>query len=100
MIGTTAFVIVGILLFAIGLLGILLWRNMLIMLMSIEIILNGINLMFIAFSAQWQHLTGQIVVLFIMLITAAEVAVALALTAQIFRYSKNLDTGTWNRLKH
>ncbi len=93
------FIVVGILLFGIGLAGVLFWHNILIILMSIEIMLNGVNLIFVAYSAFWQQFEGQIFVLFIMLVTACEVAVALALTVLIFTRKLSLDTSLFSSLK-
>jgi len=98
MISIGSFLTVGILLFVIGLAGVLFWRNLLILLMSIEIMLNGINLLFVAYAAKWQHLDGQIFALFVMLVTAAEVAVALALAFAVFKRKGNIDVSQLNRL--
>jgi NADH-quinone oxidoreductase subunit K len=99
MLGVEAFVVVGILLFGIGLAGVLFWHNILIILMSIEIMLNGVNLIFVAYSAYWQQLDGQVFVLFVMLVTACEVAVALALAVLVFTRKWSLDTSLFSRLK-
>jgi NADH-quinone oxidoreductase subunit K len=93
------FIAVGIILFGIGLAGVLFWHNILIMLMSIEIMLNGINLIFVAYAAYWRQVSGQILVLFVMLVTAAEVAIALAITILIFRHKGNLDLSLFDRLR-
>jgi NADH-quinone oxidoreductase subunit K len=100
MISLGAFVTVGAILFTIGLAGVLLWRNLLIMLMSIEIMLNGVNLIFIAYASHWQNVGGQIFALFVMLVTAAEVAVALALLVLFFKRKDTLDTTILSRLRH
>jgi NADH-quinone oxidoreductase subunit K len=94
-----SFVLVGILLFGIGLVGVLFWSNILMILMSIEIMLNGVNLIFVAYSARWGGMAGQVFALFVMLVTAAEVAVALALTIVVFRRRESLDTSLFNMLK-
>ena len=99
MIDLGLFIAVGIILFGVGLAGVLFWHNILIMLMSIEIMLNGINLIFVAYAAYWQQVSGQIFVLFVMLVTAAEVAIALAITIQIFRHKGNLDLSLFDRLR-
>ena len=99
MIGIDSFIIVGILLFAVGLAGVLFWHNILIILMSIEIMLNGVNLIFVAYSAYWQQLAGQVFVLFVMLVTASEVAVALALTLLVFRRKESIDTSLFSKLR-
>jgi NADH-quinone oxidoreductase subunit K len=94
-----SFVLVGILLFGIGLVGVLFWSNILMILMSIEIMLNGVNLIFVAYSARWGGMAGQVFALFVMLVTAAEVAVALALTIVVFRRRESLDTSLFNMLR-
>lgn len=99
MIETGPFILVGVILFGIGLAGVLFWHNILIMLMSIEIMLNGVNLIFVAYSAKWQGVAGQIFALFVMLVTAAEVAVALALTILVYRRRESLDTSLFNLLR-
>ena len=80
-------------LFAIGIIGALVRRNALIIFMSIELMLNAVNLTFIAFSRFLDSLTGQIFVFFIMMVAAAEVAVGLAIVVAIFknRETINLD---------
>jgi NADH-quinone oxidoreductase subunit K len=93
------FIVVGILLFGIGLTGVLFWHNILIILMSIEIMLNGVNLIFVAYAARWGGVAGQVFALFVMLVTAAEVAVALALTILVYRRRESLDTSLFNLLR-
>lgn len=97
--GVGPFVLVGVILFGIGLAGVLFWKNLLIMLMSIEIMLNGVNLVLVAYAAYWHQMTGQVFALFVMLVTAAEVAVALALTIVVFRDRENIDTSIFGQLK-
>ncbi|MFQ6103052.1 MAG: NADH-quinone oxidoreductase subunit NuoK [Candidatus Glassbacteria bacterium] len=99
MIGYDAFIAVGIILFGIGLAGVLFWHNILILLMSLEIMLNGVNLILVAYAAYWQQLAGQVFVLFVMLVTASEVAVALALTVLVFRHRRSLNTSLFNRMR-
>lgn len=80
-------------LFSIGALGVLLRRNALIIFMSIELMLNSANLLFVAFARQFGDLNGQIFVFFTITVAAAEVAVGLALAVTIFRdrQSTNID---------
>ena len=99
MIDIGAFIVVGVLLFCIGFAGVLFWQDVLIMLMSIEIMLNGANLVLVAFSARWGEMGGQVLALFVMLVTAAEVAVALSLTYLIFHRKESLDTSLFDRLR-
>ena len=86
-------------LFSIGILGILIRRNMIILLMCIEIMLNAANLMFIAFSYKWGNMDGHIFVFFSMLVAAAEAAVGLALMVLIYRKFKIVDISYLDKLK-
>jgi NADH-quinone oxidoreductase subunit K len=86
-------------LFSIGILGILIRRNMIILLMCIEIMLNAANLMFIAFAYKWGNMDGHIFVFFSMLVAAAEVAVGLALIVLIFRKYRTTDIRMFDKLK-
>jgi NADH-quinone oxidoreductase subunit K len=87
------------LLFIMGALGVLIRRNPLIMFMSIELMLNSANLAFVAFARQFGQLNGQIIVLFVMTVAAAEVAVGLALIVIIFRNKHSIDVDLMNGLK-
>lgn len=87
------------LLFSFGLLGLMLRRNIIFMLMSLEVMLNAAALAFIAAGANWGEADGQIVFLLILSVAAAEVAVGLGLVLQIQRRFKTLDMDTANRLR-
>lgn len=87
------------LLFALGALGVLIRRNPLIIFMSIELMLNSANLAFVAFARNFNVLTGQIFVLFVMTVAAAEVAVGLALIVIIFRNKHSINVDLMNNLK-
>ncbi len=76
---------VSALLFAIGIAGVLLRRNLLVVLMSIELMLNAANLVFVTFSRMLGGVEGQVMVLFVMAVAAAEVAVGLAIVLIVFR---------------
>ncbi|MGH7322323.1 MAG: NADH-quinone oxidoreductase subunit NuoK [Candidatus Rokuibacteriota bacterium] len=80
-------------LFAIGVIGVLVRRNPLVIFMSIELMLNAANLAFVAFGAARGAADGQVIVLFVMTVAAAEVAVGLAIIVAIFRvrYRINVD---------
>jgi NADH-quinone oxidoreductase subunit K len=86
-------------LFAIGALGVLLRRNALIMFMSIELMLNSANLLFVAFARHLGNLDGQVLVFFVITVAAAEVAVGLALIVAIFRTKKSINIDEINLLK-
>jgi NADH-quinone oxidoreductase subunit K len=78
-------------LFALGLTGLLVRRNVMFMLMSVEIMLNAAGLAFVVAGAKWQQADGQVMFMFILAMAAAEVAVGLALILQMYRQVKTLD---------
>jgi NADH-quinone oxidoreductase subunit K len=86
-------------LFTIGIVGVLIRKNAIIIFMSIELMLNAVNLLLIAFSSYRSDPNGQIFVFFIMAVAAAEVAVGLAIIVMIFRNIKTIDISLLNRLK-
>jgi NADH-quinone oxidoreductase subunit K len=86
-------------LFAVGAYGVLARRNLLIILMSVELMLNGVNVALLAFARQWGSAAGQVLVLMVMAVAAAEVAVGLAIVISVFRNRKTVDTGDLNTLK-
>lgn len=88
---TSHALVVAAALVCIGTFGVLLRRNLLFMLLSLELVLNGVGLAFIAAGARWQQADGQIFVIFVMVMAAAEVAVGLALILQIYRRASSLD---------
>jgi NADH-quinone oxidoreductase subunit K len=85
MVGTAYYLYVAAILFGIGVLGVLIRRNAIVIFMSIELMLNAVNLTFVALSRQLQSIDGQIFVFFVMTVAAAEVAVGLAIIISIFR---------------
>ncbi len=90
------YVILSIILFSIGVAGILLRRNLMIVFLSIELMLNSINLMAAAFSSYHNDPAGQAFVFFIMVVAAAEVAVGLAMLVMIYRNIRTLDINALN----
>jgi len=78
-------------LFAVGTLGVLSRRNALIVFMSIELMLNAVNLAFISFARMWGEMTGQLIVFFVLVVAAAEVVVGLAIIVNIFRTKRTVD---------
>lgn len=89
----------SILLFLIGVAGVIIRRNAILILMSIELMLNSANLAFIAFARYNQNIDGQIAVFFVMAVAAAEVAVGLALIILIFRNRKTINVDDIKDLK-
>jgi NADH-quinone oxidoreductase subunit K len=86
-------------LFALGALGVLIRRNAIIIFMSVELMLNAANLLFVAFARVNESLSGQVYVFFVIAVAAAEVAVGLALIVAIFRTKKSIDIDELNSLK-
>ncbi len=86
-------------LFALGLLGVLVRRNVIFLLMSIEIMLNAAGVAFVAAAARWQQPDGQVMFLFILSMAAAEVAVGLALVLQLHHRLKTLDVDKASRMR-
>jgi NADH-quinone oxidoreductase subunit K len=86
-------------LFVVGALGFFLKRNIIALLLSIEIMLNAVNLSFVAFSAMWGAVGGQVFVFFTMVVAAAEAAVGLGLVIAIFRNRESLNVDRANLLK-
>lgn len=87
------------LLFGIGVIGVLVKRNALVILMSIELMVNSVNLLLAAFSTYLNDPAGQVFVFFIMVVAAAEVAVGLAIIVLIFRTTHSIDIDVLNKLK-
>ncbi len=86
-------------LFLIGILGVLFRRNALIIFMSIELMLNAVNLSFVAFARRWNAVDGQVFVMFILTVAAAEVAVGLAIIIALFRQRESVDVDEVNLMK-
>ncbi len=93
------YLIVASLLFVIGLFGILVRRNLLMVLLSMELILNAANLSFVAFSSHLGDLAGQAMVFFTMIVAAAEVTVGLSIVVLLYRKTQSTDTDKLNTLK-
>ncbi|HNR18798.1 MAG TPA: NADH-quinone oxidoreductase subunit NuoK [Bacteroidia bacterium] len=94
------YIILSAVLFVIGVAGVLMRRNAIIIFMCIELMLNAVNLLLTAFSAQHGNLDGQVFVVFIMAVAAAEVAVGLAIVVMMYRNIKSLDIDDLNKIKH
>jgi NADH-quinone oxidoreductase subunit K len=95
----TYYLIVSAVLFTMGALGVLIRRNALIIFMSVELMLNASNLAFVAFARHFGVFTGQLFVFFVMTVSAAEVAVGLALIVAIFRTKHSIDVDQMSSLK-
>lgn len=99
MIPVQFYIIVSALLFCIGVAGVLLKNNALIIFMSIEMMLNAVNLAFVAFSQHLHILDGQVFVFFVMAVAAAEVAIGLAIIVRIARNKDTVNVDEMNLLK-
>ena len=86
-------------LFSLGLVGVLVRRNVIFMLMSLEIMLNAAGLAFVVAGARWGQADGQIVFLFILTMAAAEVSVGLALVLRIYHRFKTLDSDAVSEMR-
>jgi NADH-quinone oxidoreductase subunit K len=86
-------------LFTIGVAGVLIRRNAIVVFMCIELMLNSVNLMLVAFSSYLGDVTGQVLVLLVMAVAAAEAAVGLAIVIALFRNSKTVNINEINILK-
>ncbi len=93
------YLILSAVIFTIGVLGVLVRKNPLIMFMSIELMLNSANLAFVALSRNFQNVDGQVIAFFVMTIAAAEVVVGLAIISSIFRIRVNIDVDEVSSLK-
>ena len=94
-----AYLMLSAVLFSIGVLGVLYRRNIIVIFMCIELMLNAVNLLLVAFSYFSNDPAGQLFVFFIMIVAAAEVAVGLAILVMIYRNVKSVDIDILNKLK-
>jgi NADH-quinone oxidoreductase subunit K len=99
MVPTVNYLILSAILFTLGVVGVLVRRNVLVVFMSIELMLNAANLAFVTFSRVWENLDGQVFVLLVMAVAAAEVAVGLAIAISLFRHKGTIDVDDMNLLK-
>src|ERR1700730_5707689 len=95
----SAYLIVSAVLFTIGVIGVLIRRNPLIIFMSIELMLNAVNLSFVTFSSYLDSADGQMFVFIVLTVAAAEVVVGLALIVSIFRTRRSIDVDEMNILR-
>ncbi|MEY5069486.1 MAG: NADH-quinone oxidoreductase subunit NuoK [Bacteroidota bacterium] len=93
------YILLSAVIFAIGVMGVLIRRNAIVIFMSIELMLNAVNLLLTAFSAYRGDAAGQVFVFFIMALAAAEVAVGLAIIVMVYRNTNSIDINVLNKLK-
>ena len=86
-------------LFVLGLMGVLVRRNIVFMLMSIEVMLNAVGLAFVVAGARWGQVDGQVMFIFILTMAAAEVSVGLALVLQLYHSFKTLDADAASKMR-
>ncbi|WP_413289458.1 NADH-quinone oxidoreductase subunit NuoK [Bdellovibrio sp. HCB337] len=98
-VGLNHYLVLSALLFVTGMAGVLLRRNVIVLLMSIELMLNAVNISFVAFSKYLNVLDGQVLVFFVMTIAAAEAAVGLAIAVSIFKRYKEVNIRFFEHLK-
>jgi NADH-quinone oxidoreductase subunit K len=91
--------ILAAILFGLGLVGVLVRRNIVFMLMSVEIMLNAVGLAFVVAGARWGQVDGQVMFIFILTMAAAEVSVGLALVLQMYHTFKTLDADVVSKMK-
>lgn len=94
------YIILATIIFCIGVLGVMIRRNAIIILMSVELMLNAVNLLMVAFSNYHGKGDAQIFVFFIMVVAAAEAAVGLSILVLLYRNSKTIDVGMFDKLKN
>ena len=93
------YLVLSAILFAIGTSGVFLRRNVITLLLSIEIMLNAVNLTFVAAGRQFAAVDGQVIVFFVMTVAAAEAAVGLAIIIALFRHRESLNPEAFTSLK-
>jgi len=99
MVPTSYYLVLSAVLFSIGVLGVMIRRNVLIIFMSVEMMMNAVNLTFVALSHQFKALDGQVIVLLVMAVAAAEVAIGLAIVMEVVRHKDTTNIDEVNLLK-
>ena len=99
MIPTSAFLVLAIVLFGIGTIGVLITRNMIVLFMSIELMLNAANMVLIAFSLSLNKLDGHVIVFLVLTIAAAEAAVGLAMIVMVYRNRETINIDRFSLMK-
>jgi NADH-quinone oxidoreductase subunit K len=93
------FILISMAMFTIGIIGVLAMRNTLIFFLSIELMLNSANLLFVAFARQWGNEIGLVWVFFVLVVAAVEAAVGLAIIINLFRAKQSIDIDQYNTLR-
>ena len=95
----SVFIFISMVMFAIGIVGVLFRRNALILFLSIELMLNSANLLFVGFAREWGNQTGLVWVFFVLVVAAAEAAIGLAILISLFRAKRVVDIDQFNSLR-
>jgi NADH-quinone oxidoreductase subunit K len=98
-VGIDFYLMISTILFCTGVLGVLMRRNAIVILMCIELMLNAVNLLLVAFSTYMGNADGQLFVFFIMVVAAAEAAVGLSILVMVYRNTKSTDISFLDQLK-
>jgi NADH-quinone oxidoreductase subunit K len=93
------YIVLSTILFVIGVVGVLIRKNAIILLMCIELMLSSVNLLLVAFSTYFGKSDGQLFVFFIMVVAAAEATVGLSILVLLYRNTRSVDLGIFNKLK-
>ena len=96
---TTHYLVLSAALFMIGVIGVMVRRNIIIILMSIELMLNAVNVNLVAFSQQWQHVVGQVFAVFVIAVAAAEAAVGLGIILAFYRNKETVNIDEMNVMR-
>jgi NADH-quinone oxidoreductase subunit K len=99
MITPAHYMILSAALFVIGMLGVLLRRNIIVIFMSIELMLNAVNINLVAFSSQWQNAIGQVFAIFVVVVAAAEAAVGLGIILAFYRNKETVNIDEMNLMR-
>ena len=99
MVPTSAYLILAIVLFGIGVVGVMITRNMIVLFMSIELMLNAANMVLIAFSKALNLVDGHVIVFLVLTIAAAEAAVGLAMIVMVYRNRETIDVDRFSLMK-
>jgi NADH-quinone oxidoreductase subunit K len=99
-VGYGHFLVLAAVLFLIGMFGVMVRRNALIILMSVELMLNAANMTLVAFSRMWSDLSGHTFALIVIAVAAAEASVGLAIVVAVFRGRRNVDVDRLTTLRH
>jgi len=94
------YLVLAAILFIIGASAFLIRRNIITIFMAIELMLNAVNLTFVAFASRWHHVSGQVFVFFVMVVAAAEAAVGLAIILTVFKNRSTLNVDEVNSMKY